>query len=276
MERVGADDLVRHLLGGFRQRPAPDRLLVGGEIGLGHPVHLLPVRVREPGEEAFAQDVVDLARVQVDRGDGLRAAAGLLLEVRELPAQDPARLVIGGVQGGDHDHAALELHRRGEQVGDRVFQEVEQGPLADRLRVRHGEVRGELVEHDQGGPVPDQPDPVPLAHLLRPVDPVIPELLGLTELLGDVPPDEVPDVPAVHRGDHGRLVAHPGGDRLRELVLQLREPGQEAEGDHVVGLTAPHRLAQLEDRLLALAGEASQGAAEELGHAGGHVVAGVE
>ena len=125
VERVGADDLVRHLLGGFRQRPAPDRLLVGGEIGLGHPVHLLPVRVREPGEEAFTQDVVDLPRVQVDRGDGLRAAARLLLEVRELPAQDPARVVIGGVQGGDHDHAALELHRRGEQVGDRVFQQVQ-------------------------------------------------------------------------------------------------------------------------------------------------------
>ena len=105
---------------------------------------------------------------------------------------------------------------------------------------------------------------------------MVTERLRLAELLRDVPPDEVAHVAPVHGGDPGRIRPHPVGDRGGKLPFELGEPGQEAEGDHVVGLAAPHRLAQLEDCLLALAGQPLQGAAQELGHAGGHMVAGVE
>lgn len=90
------------------------------------------------------------------------------------------------------------------------------------------------------------------------------------------PPYEVLNVPPVDGGDYSRLVTHPGRDCVWKLILQLGEPRQEAEGDHVVGFTAPHRLTKLEDRLLALPGQAPQSATQELGHPACNVVANVE
>ena len=142
--------------------------------------------------------------------------------------------------------------------------------------MRDRQIRGQLVEHDQGGRVPDQLDPITLAHRFWPVDPMVSELLCLVELLGNVSPDEIAYVASVHGGDLCRLCAHSVGDRGGELPLEFREPGQKAEGDHIVCLTAPHRLTQLEDGLLTLSGETFERPTQEFGHPAGHMVASVE
>ena len=69
VERIGANNFVSHLFGRLRECAASDRLLVGGQIGLRDLLHLYSVWVRKFRKQPLAQDIVNFARVQIDRGD---------------------------------------------------------------------------------------------------------------------------------------------------------------------------------------------------------------
>ncbi|WP_375264072.1 hypothetical protein [Palleronia sp.] len=83
---------------------------------------------------------------------------------------------------------------------------------------------------------------------------MITELFSLSKLFGDIPPDKVLDVAAIHGRNPSRLIAHPRSDAGWKEIFELRKPSQQPEGDHVVGLTAAHCLTELEHCLSTVAG----------------------
>ncbi len=104
MERVGLADLLGHLFHGAGGDVAAvfGRLDLLGE-GLRHRVD--DGRIRQFGEQAFLEDLVDLVAGELHRRDGLRLAAGLLLQVGHDPRQVLGLRVVAAGEVGD-DHAA--------------------------------------------------------------------------------------------------------------------------------------------------------------------------
>ena len=278
MERVGLLDgggeLLGRGVGDVHLLRLPHRRAVGlrhgGDRG----------GVRQPLEQAAAQDVVELVAVHPHRLQVHRAAPGLRLQVVERGDDLRAAGAVGRGEVGDHhaDVAQLVAAHGDQQVGERRGGDRGQIGVADAPGRRVDEVGRQLVEHDEQGSALQQVDPGALSGSgQRRV--VVVEPLPLAELLGDGAPDAERRVAlAAREGDHAHRPER--GVRRVEAAHHLgpilRMPGQQSEGQQVVRLAAAHRLGELEHPLGRLPLQPAEALGEQRAHALGEVVLGKE
>jgi hypothetical protein len=103
--------------------------------------------------------------------------------------------------------------------------------------------------------------------------PILPEAVGLSQLLRDLAPKKMVRIVTPSEGDDARLAERRAAGDIRDhLASHLLVPRHEPERNHRVRFAAAHRLGQFEDGLVGATREASQAHLEELPHAGGDVV----
>jgi hypothetical protein len=137
----------------------------------------------------------------------------------------------------------------------------------------HLQVTRELIEKDQDRVVAERRNPFVDARRPSAVAPEWRHHLACAELLADIPPQEVLWILMTVENNHFRSTELGSGSYPRDyLAPQLRVLGEQSERYEAVGLTAAHRLGEIEGAVIASPGEPFEPAFDEPLQAIGEVV----